>query len=591
MGTSVALRNSWHQINVVMKLPFLHLRRLIAAPTLRVVALVGAGVLVSANSTQGQAAPDGEWAGALRLPSETLYVRVNVTQGGSDATVLGALPRPLRAIGAKRTALGFELRLVGGADTLELQGVRRGDTLSGGVARQRGGGDFTFVRVIQVNPELFDEYAGGYELPSGRFVFITRGDRMASKPPFAVERSWLQFFDDAGATRLLFPTSQSEFVAGPAYAIPAPVTVHVKFLRDAGGRVTGLRWRDGPASDMYARRTSRYASEEIRFAHDSLAFAGRLLVPSGRGTYPAIVLLPGGPGAAGRNENYFGVAHLLASAGFATLAFEKRGVGASTGDWRAASYVDFARDAIAAVRYLQHRPDIDAQCVGLFGISEGGWVAPLAAHLSPEVAFVAVVGASGKSHPEADLALLEIALRADSFAEGDRLRALELERAMIEYARTRQNWTATRAQLDTILTGPWLSHSVVATHTSYDFPTTEDHWFWTLYGLDAGYDPSIALRELRVPLLAVWGDLDPASPPALNVPAFESARAGRGAESFRLVVLPRGDHTLWEFPFGNTSTFHLVRRFVPGYFDLLRDWFGDQASTCRARNSRPRRPR
>lgn len=574
-----------------MKLPLAHLRRLVTALTLRVVALAGAGVLVSANSSRGQSAPDGEWAGALRFPSETLYVRANVTRGGSDATVLGALPSPLRAIGAKRTAQGFELRLVGGADTLHLQGVRRGDTLSGRVARQRGGGDFTFVRVMQVNPELFDEYAGGYELPSGRLVFITRGDRFASKPPFNVERSWLQFFDDMGRTRLLFPTSQSEFFAGPAYAIPAPVTIRVEFLRDSGGRVTGLRWREGLASDMYARRTSRYASEEIRFAHDSLAFAGRLLVPTGARRYPAIVLIPGGPGPAGRNENYLGVAHLLASAGFVTLAFEKRGVGASIGDWRAASYVDFARDAIAAVRYLRNRPEIDSRCVGLLGISEGGWIAPLAAHLSPEVAYVAVVGASGLSHPETDLALLEIALRVDSVAEGDRSRALELERAMIEYARTRQNWNGTRARLDSILSAPWLPLSVVATHTGYDLPTTEDHWFWPLYGLDAAYDPGIALRELRVPLLAVWGEWDPASPPALHVPAFERARAGRGAESFRLVVLPRGDHTLWEFPFGNTTHFQLVRRFVPGYFDLLRDWFGAQASSCRARNSGLRKRR
>lgn len=174
---------------MVMKLPFFRPRLVVAAPSLRFVTLVGTALLVFASSTQGQSAPDGEWAGALRLPSETLYVRVNVTRRGSDATVLSALPRPLSAVGAKWTALGFELRLVGGADTLQLQRVRRGDTLSGGVARQRGGGDFTFVRVMQVNPEPFDEYAGGYELPSGRLVFITRGDRFASKPPFNVERS------------------------------------------------------------------------------------------------------------------------------------------------------------------------------------------------------------------------------------------------------------------------------------------------------------------------------------------------------------------------------------------------------------------
>ena len=102
---------------------------------------------------------------------------------------------------------------------------------------------------------------------------------------------------------------------------------------------------------------------------------------------------------------------------------------------------------------------------------------------------------------------------------------------MIEYARTRSAWTETRARIDSIRTAPWLSRSVIATHTGYDFPTTEDHWFWNLYRIDADYDPVPVLRELHVPLLAVWGQWDPAAPPHLNVPRFESARGGRGADA------------------------------------------------------------
>ncbi len=536
------------------------------------------------SSAVGQAELSGEWVGSLRSRAETLYVRLNLAGGGADdlsASVLSSQPRPLTVAAARAADSTLALTLVGGRDTFDLRGTWAGDTVTGSMTARQSTGTFMLLRIAQVNPALYDEYAGGYELEPGRMVFVRRGDRLASKAPFVVERSWLQFVESTGRTRLLFPSSQSEFFAGSAYTLPAPVTLRVKFVRDGSGRVTGMHWREAnDTAEVYAARTNRYRAEEVRFASGDVSLAGRLLIPAGPGPHPGVVLLPGGPGPSNRNDNYFAVADLLSAAGFATLAFEKRGNGASMGDWRRASYADLAGDAVAAVQFLRRRPDLDARCVGLWGISESGWIAPLAARASSDVAFVAVVGASGLPHADLDLALLDRALRAEGALDSVAFRAIALERSIVEYARTRRNWRNTRAALDTIRAASWGHHSIIGTHTSYDFPVSEDHWFWSLYSADAGYDPLPALRELRVPLLAVWGEFDPAAPPDLNVPSFERARAGRSDSAFRLVVVPRGDHVLWEFPTANTSNFHLVRRFVPEYFDMLRTWFAEQAASC-----------
>ncbi|WP_405135155.1 alpha/beta hydrolase family protein [Nocardia sp. NBC_01388] len=77
-----------------------------------------------------------------------------------------------------------------------------------------------------------------------------------------------------------------------------------------------------------------------------------------------------------------------------TLVFDKRTIGYST------IHRDFsllADDALAGVALLRARTDVDPAAVGLWGFSEGGWVAPLAAARSPEIAFVVTIGGSGRT--------------------------------------------------------------------------------------------------------------------------------------------------------------------------------------------------
>ncbi len=72
-------------------------------------------------------------------------------------------------------------------------------------------------------------------------------------------------------------------------------------------------------------------------------------------------------------------ARFLVRRGMAVLGYDKRGVGGSTGDWQTASFDVLAGDVVAAFEYLKTRPDIDATQVGLLGVSQAGWVMPLAA--------------------------------------------------------------------------------------------------------------------------------------------------------------------------------------------------------------------
>lgn len=92
------------------------------------------------------------------------------------------------------------------------------------------------------------------------------------------------------------------------------------------------------------------------------------------------------------------MADLFASHGIAALAYDKRGSGDSTGSYGiVANYQLLADDLLAGVALLRDRADIDPARTGVWGGSEGGWVAPLAAARSPDVAFVVAVSAPGVS--------------------------------------------------------------------------------------------------------------------------------------------------------------------------------------------------
>src|SRR5205823_3138032 len=85
---------------------------------------------------------------------------------------------------------------------------------------------------------------------------------------------------------------------------------------------------------------------------------------------------------------------LLPPAGIGVVTFDRRGEGASTGDASRGRFDVQARDALAV------REAIDAERVGLWGVSQGGWIAPLAASHSDRIAFVVGVASTGVTPSE-----------------------------------------------------------------------------------------------------------------------------------------------------------------------------------------------
>jgi len=120
-----------------------------------------------------------------------------------------------------------------------------------------------------------------------------------------------------------------------------------------------------------------YTTEEVSFANGEAVLKGTLVLPEGCSRKTPVLIFVTGSGQEDRDETIFEhkpfavIADALGRAGIATLRYDDRGVGGSTGEVASATTVDFKDDALAGIGLLRERFDR----VGVIGHSEGGTIA------------------------------------------------------------------------------------------------------------------------------------------------------------------------------------------------------------------------
>ncbi len=329
-----------------------------------------------------------------------------------------------------------------------------------------------------------------------------------------------------------------------------------------------------------------YLEEELTFENGEIRLAGTLTIPEGSGRHPAVVLLTGS-GPQNRDEELFGfkpfrlIADYLTRRGIAVLRYDDRGVGGSTGNVSDASSEDFARDALAAVETLAARDDIDADAIGLLGHSEGGIVAPLAATRSEAVAFIVLL--AGTSVPGSEVIIEQAKLigRAND-ADEQSLRVQEsFQRRLFAAVREERDTAELEAELEE-MTREGIEglpdeqraaikdvDTFVQTQVETQLARIQTPWFRSF--LD--YDPAVTLRETRVPVLALFGELDLQVAPAQNRGPMEAALSAAGNEDVTIEVIPGANHLFQRAETGSPTEYaSLEKAFIPGLLARIADW-------------------
>ncbi len=362
--------------------------------------------------------------------------------------------------------------------------------------------------------------------------------------------------------------------------------------RLAGDQLTGTFTQSGAVLPLELARTTNppvakprpqnprrpFPYDEIEVGVDNppagLRLACTLTEPRGRGPFPAVVLFTGS-GPQDRDESLMGhkpflvLSDAITRRGVAVLRCDDRGIGKSTGTFAGATTLEFASDALAAVAALRARPEIARAHVGVAGHSEGGAVAAIAAAQSKDVAFIVLLaGAALPGDQILDLqrAWLEKetgatdAQVAESKAIWDRVYAI---------IKAEKDDGVAKKKLRAIYDG--LPSSVRADLEQGGFDAVVKQvlapWFRAFLSLD----PRTFLAQVRVPVLAINGELDRQVPADANLPAMKKALAQDNDVTVR--ELPGLNHLFQTAKTGSPNEYASIdETMAPSMLALVSDW-------------------
>jgi hypothetical protein len=344
--------------------------------------------------------------------------------------------------------------------------------------------------------------------------------------------------------------------------LPVPVPAFME-LRESGERLDGTFRQGAFTAPISFRRGSAakpqdpvpplpYSTRDVEVRHPAgHVLAGTLVLPPGAsasGRVPGVVFITGS-GPQDRDESLMGhrpflvMADALARRGIASVRFDDRGVGKSTGSFADATSDDFASDARAQLDWLAAVPEVDPGRIGFIGHSEGGLVGPLAA------AAIERAGGSG-AHP-AFLVMLAgpgvdgaAILKAQNTAifraagtQGEVLDAIvRTHAALVDAAVAGASEGDLRALAEAAVDAQVRAGGAAASMAEgegrsqvIDGVVQQMRAPWMLRFMKL--DPAPALRALRCPVLALFGERDLQVLPAQNEAPVAAALRDAGVKA------------------------------------------------------------
>lgn len=322
-----------------------------------------------------------------------------------------------------------------------------------------------------------------------------------------------------------------------------------------------------------------YRSEAVQFQNGAVTLAGTLTLPEGEGPFAAVLFITGS-GPQDRDETIAGhkpfllLADTLTRAGYATLRVDDRGVGGSSGDLGQATYDDLIGDVLAGVAFLKDHAATDRERIGLFGHSEGGYLAPLVAERSDDVAFVIMMAGPAVSGEEVLLLQNRLIYEGSGLPEAQ----VEAQVAFIRQLSTlleQKNYEATRVLSRKHIAAQYASlpqsqrpspaeQEAVTKAQMTNYLTPNFRAFVT-------YDPRPALEALDVPVLAFYGGKDIQVPPRQSAPVLRELLSDNTDATVR--VFPNFNHLMQPATTGGFEEYAQIETTLsPAVLELVTNW-------------------
>jgi alpha-beta hydrolase superfamily lysophospholipase len=344
---------------------------------------------------------------------------------------------------------------------------------------------------------------------------------METEPPILISRAdqLNQLFYQQGNQQIrLFPIGEQQFLTPLGDLIrwqPTHIHITTGLTPEATAVNTGVP-------------TKNYQEALISIPNGDIALSGSLYLPMGEGPFPVLILLHGS--GAGERHFYRIFADLFARNGIATLIYDKRGHGRSTGESETATLQNLADDAHAGIQFLAQMDEIDAAQIGVWGFSQGGRILPMVLAQNEDAAFAIAVSAPAMSVNRLNL------WRTDK--EQQAAGKSELARTFLLRINQFQQ------------TLPWRDRN-----TDWEVEPTS---FW---------------QQVTQPILLVYGGKDNVVPPNDSAEAILTTLAQTGHQNSSLAFFPAANHDIMLTETAPSAALNAgVPTFAPDYFSTMITW-------------------
>ncbi len=320
-----------------------------------------------------------------------------------------------------------------------------------------------------------------------------------------------------------------------------------------------------------------YTSEEISFKtlDGKYTLSGTLTIPAENIT--AVVVMVSGSGPQNRDSEildhkpFWVWADHFAEKGIACLRYDERGVAASEGNFDMATSNDFAKDARAALNFLEKQSRFEAAAIGLVGHSEGGLVASLVGTMEEPVDFLVSLAGMGKDgRTLLEKQNFDIYVSSGLSAEMARYetnKTMALIDLVIATPDSAEAYQAIRQQV--------ASWPEAETNSSVDKTTMAFNsslncvWMRNLLVLD----PAPYWEKTTCPVLAINGNNDLQVDANANIRAIQFALRRGGNTNGTFKIFPNMNHLFQETEDGSIDLYGKLEQTVsPQVLEYVSDW-------------------
>jgi uncharacterized protein len=327
-----------------------------------------------------------------------------------------------------------------------------------------------------------------------------------------------------------------------------------------------------------------YLDEEVIYENKAakVTLAGTFTRPKEGSPFAAVLLITGS-GKQDRDETMMGhkpflvLADYLTRKGIAVLRVDDRGAGKSSGDFAASTSADFATDVEAGIAYLKSRPDVDPKRIGLIGHSEGGLIAPMVAARNADVAYIVLLGGQGLTGEEVMVLQGQKLMKIQGATETQlatqkrvQEKLFAIVKAEADPAEREKKLRQTlEAEIEPLKGKDQPMSDAVKQGIAAQLRMLKGPWLRFFLT----YDPRVALRKVRCPVLAMVGDKDAQVLPKENLREIEMALKAGGNSDFTIKELPGMNHLFQVCKTGDVMEYATIEETIsPLALELIGSW-------------------